>query len=168
VYFGFGSTPLGAPADTIAVISAACAQNGVRALICLGANDFEGIPVQDHVRVVRQVNHSTVFPACRAIVHHGGAGTTAAGLRAGVPELVLWNGFDQPVWGTSVALLQVGAERCFAESTLDSLTADLRLVLEPQYATRAREIAARMSKPGESLTRAADLLEQAAAQGRRS
>jgi vancomycin aglycone glucosyltransferase len=165
VYFGFGSTPLGATADTIAVISAACARNGVRALICLGANDFERTAVQDHVRVVREVNHAAVFPMCRAIVHHGGAGTTAAGLRAGVPELVLWNGFDQPVWGTSVALLQVGAERCFAESTLDSLTADLRAVLEPQYATRAKDIAARMSRPDESLSRAADLLEEAAARG---
>jgi vancomycin aglycone glucosyltransferase len=166
VYFGFGSTPLGAPADTIAVISAACAQIGVRALICLGASDFDGIAVQQHVRVVRAVNHAVVFPVCRALVHHGGAGTTAAGLRAGVPELVLWNGFDQPVWATSVALLQVGAERCFAESTLDSLIADLRVVLEPQYVARAGEVATQMSKPAESLTRAADLLEQEAARGR--
>ena len=167
VYFGFGSTPMAAPADTVAVIGAAAAQVGVRALICLGATGFEGISVQEHVRLVREVNHAAVFPACRAVVHHGGAGTTAAGLRAGVPELVLWNGFDQPVWATSVALLQVGAERCFAESTLDSLIADLRVILELQYADRAREIAARMSRPAESLTRAADLIEAAAEQGRR-
>jgi vancomycin aglycone glucosyltransferase len=166
VYFGFGSTPLGAPADTIAVISAAAERVGVRALICLGASDFEGIPVQAHVRVVREVNHAVVFPECLAAVHHGGAGTTAAGLRAGVPQLVLWNGFDQPMWATSVALLQVGAERCFAESTLDSLVADLRVVLEQQYAARAKEIAEQMSEPAESLSRAADLLESAAAQGR--
>src|SRR6202012_3929468 len=98
---------------------------GVRALICLAASGCEEISVDEHVRLVREVNHAAVFPACRAIVHHGGAGTTAAGLRAGVPQLVLWNGFDQPVWATSVALLQVGAERCFGGSTLDSLVADL-------------------------------------------
>ncbi len=166
VYFGFGSTPLAAPADTIAVISAAAEQVGVRALICLGASDFCGIPVQSHVRVVSEANHAAVFPVCRAVAHHGGAGTTAAGLRAGVPELVLWNGFDQPMWATSVALLQVGAERCFAESTLDSLVADLRVVLEPHYASRAKEIADQMTPPDESLSRAADLLEAAAAQGR--
>jgi UDP:flavonoid glycosyltransferase YjiC (YdhE family) len=166
VYFGFGSTPLSAPADTIAAISAAAARVGVRALICLGASDFAGIPLQSHVRVVREVNHAVVFRLCLAVVHHGGAGTTAAGLRAGVPELVLWNGFDQPMWATCIALLQVGAERCFAESTLDSLVADLRVVLEPQYALHAKEIADQMTRPAESLTRAADLLEAAAAQAR--
>ena len=166
VYFGFGSTPVPAPADTIGVISAACARLSVRALICLGSNDFTEIPVEDHVKVTREVNHASVFPACRAVVHHGGAGTTAAGLRAGVPALVLWNGLDQPVWATSVKYLEVGLGRCFSESTLDSLVADLNEVLTPQYANRARAIANQMTAPAESLSRAADLLEEAAARGR--
>ena len=84
------------------------------------------------------MNHAAVFPACRAVVHHGGAGTTAAGLRAGVPALVLWNGLDQPVWATSVKYLEVGLGRRFSESTLDSLIADLGEVLTPQYANRAK------------------------------
>jgi vancomycin aglycone glucosyltransferase len=166
VYFGFGSTPVPAPADTIAVISAACARIGVRALICMGPNDFARIPVQDHVKVVREVNHAAVFPACRAVVHHGGAGTTAAGLRAGVPALVLWNGLDQPVWATSVEHLEVGLRRRFSESTLDSLIADLGGVLDPRYANRAKAVADQMTAPAESLSRAADLLEEAATRGR--
>lgn len=165
VYFGFGSTPLSAPADTIAVISAACAHLGVRALICMGPNNFAEISVQDHVKVAREVNHATVFPACRAVVHHGGAGTTAAGLRAGVPALVLWNGLDQPVWATSVKHLEVGLGRCFSASTLDSLIADLGEVLTPHYADRAKTVADQMTAPAESLSRAADLLEDAAARG---
>lgn len=166
VYFGFGSTPVPAPADTIAVISAACARIGVRALICMGPNDFARIPVQDHVKVVREVNHAAVFPACRAVVHHGGAGTTAAGLRAGVPALVLWNGLDQPVWATSVEYLEVGLRRRFSESTLDSLIVDLGGVLAPHYANRAKAVADQMTAPAESLSRAADLLEEAATRGR--
>jgi len=166
VYFGFGSTPVPAPADTIAVISAACARIGVRALLCMGPNDFARIPVQDHVKVAREVNHAAVFPACRAVVHHGGAGTTAAGLRAGVPALVLWNGLDQPVWATSVEYLKVGLKRRFSESTLDSLIADLREVLNPHYANRAKAVADQMTTPAESLSRAADLLEEAATRGR--
>ena len=165
MYFGFGSTPMAAPADTIAVIGAACSRVGARALICLGANDFGGVPNVENVKVVREVNHAAVFPACRAVVHHGGAGTTAAGLRAGTPTLILWNGLDQPMWAAAIEYLEVGFGRCFSESTLDSLTADLHRILSPQYAARARAVATQMSTPAESLARAADLLEDAARRG---
>ncbi|OBH56909.1 glycosyltransferase [Mycobacterium sp. E2479] len=160
IYFGFGSTPVSSPAETVAVISAACGQLGERALICSGANDFTGVPRFDHVKMVRAMNYAAVFPACRAVVHHGGSGTTAAGLRAGVPTLILWTVWDQPMWATAVEQLQVGAGRAFSDSTLDSLVADLRTVLAPQCAARAREVAAQMSKPAESVARAADLLEE--------
>jgi vancomycin aglycone glucosyltransferase len=162
VYFGFGSMPMAAPNDTVAVISAACARVDVRALICLGANYVDGLSNSDQVKVVREANHATVFPACCAIVHHGGSGTTAAGLRAGVANLVLWSGLDQPVWAASAAHLEVGFGRRFSESTLDSLIADLRVILTPQYAIRAKAVAQQMTSPAESLSRAADLLEEAA------
>jgi vancomycin aglycone glucosyltransferase len=162
VYFGFGSMPIAAPNDTVAVISAACARVDVRALICLGPNYADGLSDSGQVNVVREVNHAAVFPACRAAVHHGGAGTTAAGLRAGVPNLVLWGGLDQPVWAASVAHLEVGFGRPFSESTLDSLSADLSAILTPRYAIRAHTVAQQMTSPSESLTRAADLLEEAA------
>jgi vancomycin aglycone glucosyltransferase len=168
VYFGFGSMPVPAPNDTVAVISAACARVGARALICLGPNYFDAGSHPDHIKVVREVNHATVFPSCRAVVHHGGAGTTAAALRAGVAHLVLWSGLDQPVWAASVAYLEVGLGRRFSESTLDSLTEDLRVILAPPYATRAQAVARQMTSAAASLTRAADLLEDAAADGRQA
>jgi vancomycin aglycone glucosyltransferase len=161
VYFGFGSTPMAESADTVAVISTACARVGVRALICLGPNNLRGITHPEHVKVVREINHATVFPGCRAVVHHGGAGTTAAGLRAGTPALLLWNGLDQPMWAAAVSHLGVGFGRRFSETTLDSLAADLRLILAPQYAARGREIAAQMTTPAESLALTVDLLEEA-------
>ncbi|BBX44835.1 glycosyltransferase [Mycobacterium cookii] len=164
VYFGFGSTPVTAPADMVAVIEAACSRVGVRALICLGSDDSSAIGHSEHVKIVHEVNHAAVFPACRAVVHHGGAGTTAAGLRAAVPALILWNGLDQPMWAAAVTHMGVGLRRGFSESTLDSLTADLRLILAEQYAARAREIARLMVTPAESLTRTVDLLERAAGQ----
>ena len=166
VYFGFGSMPIAAPNDTVAVISAACARVDVRALICLGPDYVDGLSNSDRVKVVREVNHGAVFPACRAVVHHGGAGTTAAGLRAAVPNLVLWGGLDQPAWGASVADLEVGIGRPFSESTLDSLSADLSAILTPRYAIRAKAVARQMTLPSESLARAADLLEEAATSGR--
>jgi UDP:flavonoid glycosyltransferase YjiC (YdhE family) len=162
IYFGFGSTPVTSPAETVAVISAACAQIGERALICSGPNDFTRIPAADHLKIVETVNHAAVFPACRAIVHHGGAGTTAAAMRAGVPMLILWLWLDQPIWADAIGKLEVGVGRAFSASTLDSLVADLRSVRSAHYLSRAREVATRLSKPAESVAAAADLLEGAA------
>ena len=161
IYFGFGSMPVQSPAETVAMISEACTQLGERALICAGTNDFTHIPHSDHVKVVGAVNHAAIFPACRAVVHHGGAGTTAAGMRAGIPTLILWIWIEQPIWAARVNRLKIGSGRRFSTTTQESLVADLRSILTPQYVTRAREIAARMTKSAESVTTAADLLEDA-------
>jgi vancomycin aglycone glucosyltransferase len=161
IYFGFGSMPLASPADTVAAIGAACTQLGERALFCTGPNDRTHVAHADHIKVVEAVNHAAVFPACRAVVHHGGAGTTAAGLRAGVPSLVLCAGLDQPIWAGVVQRLKVGSARRFSESNLDSLVADLRFILSPQCVMQARDVAASMTTAAESATRAAGLLEDA-------
>ena len=159
IHFGFGSMPLASPADTVAMIGAACTLLEERALICTGPNDRSRIPHADHVEVVEAVNHAVVFPACRAVVHHGGAGTTAAGLRAGVPTLVLCAGLDQPIWAGVIERLKVGSARRFSESNLDSLVADLRFILRPQCVAAARDVADSMTKSSESVASAADLLE---------
>jgi UDP:flavonoid glycosyltransferase YjiC (YdhE family) len=80
--------------------------------------------------------------------------------------LILWVEADQPVWAAQVTRLKVGSARPFRDSTRESLIADLRSILAPEYAARAREIATRMTKPAESVARAADLLEVAARHGR--
>jgi UDP:flavonoid glycosyltransferase YjiC (YdhE family) len=166
IYFGFGSMPIASPADTVAMISKACAQLGERALVCSGASDFTQIPHFDHVKVAAAVNHAAIFPACRAVVHHGGAGTTARGIRAGVPTLILWIGADQPVWAAAIERLKVGSGREFSITTAESLVADLRSVLTPQHVTRAREVATQLATPAESAASAADLLDNAARLGR--
>jgi len=166
IYFGFGSVAIESPADTLAMIGAACAQLGERALVCAGGTDFNDLPRFGHVKVVGTVNHVAIFPSCRAVVHHGGAGTTAAGLRAGVRTVILWRGFDQPHWGAVVKRLKVGVARRFSRTTQESLVADLRTILTPQYAARACEIATRMTKPTASVAAAADLVENLAGVGR--
>ncbi|ORW33410.1 glycosyl transferase family 1 [Mycobacterium paraense] len=159
IFFGFGSIPVESAADTIAMIGKACAQLGERALICAAASDFSDVPRFEHVKVVGAVNYATIFPACRALVHHGGAGTTAAGLRAGVPTLVLWMADVQGIWGAAVKRLKVGTARRFSSATEKSLVHDLRTILAPQYAARAREVAARMTTPAQSVAAAADFVE---------
>jgi UDP:flavonoid glycosyltransferase YjiC (YdhE family) len=160
IFFGFGSIPVESPADTVAMIAAACAQLGERALIGAGWTDFGDVPESDHVKIVGAVNYATIFPVCRAVVHHGGAGTTAASLRAGVPTLILWMADVQVMWGAAVRRLKVGTSRRFSSATEKTMVADLRTILAPQYRVRAREVAGEMVRPAESISAAADRLEE--------
>jgi UDP:flavonoid glycosyltransferase YjiC (YdhE family) len=159
IYFGFGSLPVDSPAETFAITSDICAELGERALICSGWADFDRIPHYDHVKAVRAVNHSAIFPMCRAVVHHGGAGTTAAGMRAGVPSLVLWDVADGPIWGAAVKQLKVGSTRRFTSISRRMLAAELRSILTAGHASRARTLASSMTKPADSIANTADLLE---------
>jgi UDP:flavonoid glycosyltransferase YjiC (YdhE family) len=146
------------------MISRVCADLGERALVCSGVWDLRAA-VADHVKVVPVVKHAAVFPKCRAVVHHGGAGTTAAGLRAGAPTMILWIGAEQPIWAAQVKRLGVGTAQRFSSVTADSLRDGLRATLAPRHAANARDFAARMTTPAHSVATAADLLEAAADRG---
>ncbi|BBY29757.1 glycosyltransferase [Mycolicibacterium sediminis] len=163
IYFGFGSMPVDDPAAAIAMIARVCADLGERAVVSTGVWDLPDTAVDDHVRLVGAVNHSRVFPGCRAVVHHGGAGTVAAGVRSGVPTVVLWVSADQPVWAGRVSRLGVGVAQRFSSTNERSLTTALRAALTPACRERARAAAARMTSPAQAATRVADLLEAAAA-----
>ena len=117
IYFGFGSMPVGSFSATVQMISEACAELGERALICSGAHDVDESLQSDRVMIATAMNHAAIFPACRAVVHHGGAGTTATGLRAGAPTLILWVTADQPIWAAQVKRLRVGSARRFSGTT---------------------------------------------------
>jgi len=161
IYFGFGSMPVQSPADAVAMITAVCADLGERALICSGAWDLDDIQAADHVMIARAVSHAKVFPLCRAVVHHGGAGTTAAGIRAGVPSLILWVGADQPFWAKQVERLKAGAYGRFSKMTTESLRTGLQSVLTQECVGRAREVATQLTTPAVSASTTADLLEDA-------
>jgi UDP:flavonoid glycosyltransferase YjiC (YdhE family) len=160
IYFGFGSISVGSAEETIDMISSACAKLGERALIGAGGTDFSNVAHSGQVKVVAMMDYATVFPQCRAVVHHGGGGTTAAGLRGGVPQVICWTLPDQPLWGAVVKRLKVGTARRFSATTETTLVSDLRKVLSPNYRTHARAIASQMTKPADSVAATADLLEE--------
>ncbi|OBB97251.1 glycosyl transferase family 1 [Mycobacterium sp. 852002-30065_SCH5024008] len=161
ICFALGTIAAESPATTLEMIGVACAQLGERALVCTGGRDFtSGAPQFEHVKVIGMANYGRIFPACRAVVHHGGSGTTHAGLRAGVPSLIWWTSGDQPFWAAAVRRLKVGTARRFAATTSESLVQDLRRILAPEYAARARDFASRMTEPTKSVARAADLVEE--------
>ncbi len=84
---------------------------------CAGASDFSNVPHPDHVKVVDTMNYAAAFPLCRAVVHHGGAGTTAAGLRAGVPTLILSTDLDQTPWKPDQAVESEDRPATFGHDT---------------------------------------------------
>jgi UDP:flavonoid glycosyltransferase YjiC (YdhE family) len=159
ICFGFGSVGVESAADTLAMITSACAQLGERALICAAGTVFNNVCSSEHVKVVGVMNYAAALPACRAFVHHGGAGTTNAGLRAGLPSLILWTLPDQAAWGARVKRLKVGSGRRFSATTKKSLVSDLQAVLDPQCLVRARALGARMTPSAESVAATADLVE---------
>lgn len=164
VYFGFGSMPVPDPAAVVDAIVRACARLGVRALI---SNGWAGLEVAERadVRVVGALDHERILPLCRAAVHHGGAGTTAAVLRAGIPSLVCWVGSDQPYWGEQCARHGIGSTTRLKGLTVDTLVTELTTVLAPEPARTARELAGELITPEEAVRHCADLVEEHAEEG---
>lgn len=162
IYFGFGSIPVESPAETIAMISAACEQLGERALIGAAGTDFSKVPIGDHVKVVGTLNYPSIFPKCRALVHHGGSSTTPIGMRAGVPQLILYWDMVHAIYGAAIKRLQVGTARRFSTADEATLVSDLRTILDPGYTARARDLATRITDPEISAAHTADLLEDLA------
>ncbi|MEU7989361.1 glycosyltransferase [Streptosporangium canum] len=103
VYVGFGSMVPADPDATAGTVVAALRRAGVRGVL-------QGMPYggAEDMFVVGDADHGWLFPRMAAVVHHGGAGTTGSGLRAGVPGVVCPFFSDQPFWGARVALLGAG------------------------------------------------------------
>ncbi|MBL8058713.1 MAG: glycosyltransferase family 1 protein [Anaerolineales bacterium] len=108
VSVGFGSITIGDPEAATALVLEALARSKQRGLLLTGWGGLRQSDLPDHVFKLEAVPHDWLFPRMAAVVHHGGAGTTAAGLRAGVPNIVIPNFMDQPFWGHQVARLGAG------------------------------------------------------------
>jgi UDP:flavonoid glycosyltransferase YjiC (YdhE family) len=143
VFVGFGSmTP--AHERLHDVIAAAVGRAGVRAVVQSG---WAGLgPAGDDILVVDDLPHEWLFPRTAAVVHHAGAGTAAAGLRAGVPAVPVPVLVDQPFWADRLHRLGVAPRPLpLAELTADTLADALRSCLaRPAYRERATELARRI------------------------
>jgi sterol 3beta-glucosyltransferase len=115
---------------------------GVRALIQAGWAELD-LPRTDDVLAIGEVPHDWLLPRTALAVHHAGAGTTAAALRAGTPMVTTPIYADQPLWARQVAKLGLGPPPVpFRRLTADRLAAAIRDALDtPRYAARARNLA---------------------------
>lgn len=122
-----GSTATANGAAISRILAEATAAAGVRAVVQRGWAGLE--PVGEHVLVVDAVPHSLLFPRCAAVVHHCGAGTTAAALHAGVPSVPVPGIMDQPFWAQRLQRLGAGTAPLPRHAlAADALTEALRTV----------------------------------------
>ncbi len=108
VSIGFGSMTSVDPTALATLARGAARDAGVRAVLLSGWGGFDEVAGDDAVFTIDAVPHEWLFRRVAAIVHHGGAGTTGAALRAGAPSTVVPFTMDQPFWGARVAALGVG------------------------------------------------------------
>ncbi|KAG9444269.1 hypothetical protein H6P81_015609 [Aristolochia fimbriata] len=143
IYVGFGSMPLEDAEQTTTIILAALRDTGQRGIIDKGWGDlgiFQEAP--DNVFLLEDCPHDWLFPQCSAVVHHGGAGTTATGLRAGCPTTIVPFFGDQFFWGDRIHAIGVGpAPIPIAYLTVENLSDAIRFMLEPEVKLRAMDLA---------------------------
>jgi UDP:flavonoid glycosyltransferase YjiC (YdhE family) len=143
VFVGFGS--MTATDERLHdVVASAVNRVGVRAVVQSGWAELA--PPGDDLLLVDELPHEWLFPRTAAVVHHAGAGTTGAGLRAGVPAVPVPVLVDQPFWADRLHRLGVAPRPLpLAELTADTLADALRSCLDqPAYRDRATEVADRI------------------------
>jgi UDP:flavonoid glycosyltransferase YjiC (YdhE family) len=146
VYVGFGSMSSRDPEETADLVMEALARTGQRAVLLSGWSGLQKTDVPDSMFMLEPVPFAWLFPRVAAVVHHGGAGTTAAGLRAGVPSVVIPFFGDQFFWGACVTRLGAGPEpvprkKLTAERLANAIQ---QAVSDPTVAERAADVGAKI------------------------
>ncbi|CAI4219252.1 unnamed protein product [Parascedosporium putredinis] len=143
VYIGFGSIVVDDPNALTKLIFEAISIAGIRALVSkgwggLGADEV-GVP--EGVYMIGNCPHDWLFQKVSCVVHHGGAGTSAAGIYAGKPTVVVPFFGDQPFWGAMIARAGAGPDPVpYKEISAQKLADAIGLALKPEAATRAKEL----------------------------
>ncbi len=142
VYIGFGSIAGRNPARVARIAVDALARAGARGILATGWGGLEPGDLPETVLQIDHAPHDWLFPRMAGVVHHGGAGTTAAGLRHGKPTIICPFFGDQPFWGARVYALGVGARPILQKKlTAENLAAAIREIMRnPAIRQNAEEL----------------------------
>lgn len=146
IFAGFGSMP--ASGEVSRVLVAAARASSRRLILSEGWANLELVEHASDCLVVGDVSHDLLFPRVAAVVHHGGAGTTAAAARAGVPQVITPMFGDQFYWSSRVAELGIGTAIPHGAMTKESLARAFRHLLETTIGDRARAFAPKIGRDG--------------------
>lgn len=108
ICIGFGSMPAGCSYDLDSSVKDAIRTTGLKAIVLTGGGALQESTGDENVFFARELPHEWLFPKMSAVIHHGGAGTTGAVLRAGIPSVVIPFGMDQPFWAKRIETLGLG------------------------------------------------------------
>ncbi|KAJ9635308.1 hypothetical protein H2204_005869 [Knufia peltigerae] len=148
VYIGFGSIVLDDPDAMTELIFEAARKTGQRVLLSKGWGGMgaDALDVPDGVFILGNVPHDWLFRHVSCVVHHGGAGTTAAGIAAGRPTLVVPFFGDQPFWGAMVARAGAGPRPIpHKKLTADKLANAIDFCLKAESLERAKELGSKIA-----------------------
>ncbi|CAN1132168.1 Sterol 3-beta-glucosyltransferase UGT80A2 [Linum perenne] len=142
VYVGFGSLPVQEPEKMTQMIVKALELTGQRGIINKGWGGLGNLAEpKDSIYLLDNCPHDWLFLRCKAVVHHGGAGTTAAGLKAACPTTIVPFFGDQPFWGDRVHARGVGPTPIpVDEFSTEKLVEAIKYMLDPEVKQRAVEI----------------------------
>ncbi|KAH7129601.1 sterol glucosyltransferase [Dactylonectria estremocensis] len=144
IYIGFGSIVIDDPERMSAMILEAVGTTGTRALISRGWSKLDG-PESEKIMFLGDCPHEWLFQHVKAVIHHGGAGTTACGLLNGRPTTIVPFFGDQPFWGDMVAAAGAGPKPIPQKSlTVETLVRAIEFCLTPEAAKAAQGIKAKM------------------------
>jgi UDP:flavonoid glycosyltransferase YjiC (YdhE family) len=145
VYLGFGSMATSDPEGVVRTFVETVERLGRRGVISAGWARLHSRDLPDSVLPIGEVPHRWLFPRMAAVVHHGGAGTTAAAFRAGVPQVVVPHIADQPYWGRRVHELGVGPPPVRRKDLgVDGLVGALEVALRPEARSAAYALGERI------------------------
>ena len=160
VYIGFGSMGAAHAQARAATVLKAVALTGERAVLATGWGGLRADVLPPNVFMLDAVPHEWLFPHVSAVVHHGGAGSTMAGLRAGKPTVICPFFGDQPFWGRLVHQAGVGPAPLPQKSlTAERLANAIRAALDSAVAAQAAGVGERI-RAEDGTTRAVDLIER--------
>jgi len=142
VFIGFGSMPVNNPEQTTKIVLEALRRCGQRCVLHTGWAGIGEDRLPDNVFKIAYAPYSWLFPRMAMVIHHGGSGTTAFGLRAGVPSLLVPFVFDQFYWGKRVADLGVGPKPIpFGRLSIEGLAEAISIgTSDPEMRQRAAEL----------------------------
>ena len=148
IYVGFGSSVGTDPAHLGTVVSEAVRQAGVRAVIASGWGALSGVHSNSRTLVIKSAPHRSLLPHVSAVVHHGGAGTTAAGLLAARPTIICPFQGDQHFWGAAVHRAGAGPQPMPVKKLATRRLASAIQTVNDDAAVRARaaELAERIAQ----------------------
>ena len=162
VYVGFGSLGNSETAvQTTELVMEALRLSGQRGVLATGWNGMASLEHgREDVFILESAPHSWLFPQMAAVVHHGGAGTTAAGLRAGVPSVIVPFANDQFAWGRRVFELGVGPRAIRRKNlSAQNLAQAIQSALKPAIADAARELGRKIQSETGAATAARIILQ---------